>query len=178
MVGWVAGGVVVVGGGAAVVAGAALVVVVGTVVVVVVVEVVLVVVVDVVVEVLVVDELVLEVVEVGSGSVVSAAGEEHAVRIRMNAVKRARCLTTPFWPGVAVWEGDARPRVPAGTGCGEKGALVGETCVVLAADHEPHGLHWLVPCVVETMRCGRVEGDGVTGPELVLLEADLNGERP
>lgn len=117
MVGWVAGGVVVVGGGAAVVAGAALVVVVGTVVVVVVVEVVLVV----VVEVLVVDELVLEVVEVGSGSVVSAAGEEHAVRIRMNAVKRARCLTTPFWPGVAVWEGDARPRVPAGTGCGEKG---------------------------------------------------------
>ncbi|MCO6502724.1 MAG: hypothetical protein J5I28_06555, partial [Acidimicrobiales bacterium] len=134
MMGWVAGGVVVVGGGAAVVAGAALVVVVGTVVVVVV-EVVLVVVVDVVVEVLVVEELVLEVVEVGSGSVVSAADEEHAARIRMNAVKRARCRTTPFWPGVAVWEGDARPRVPAGTGCGEKGALVGETCVVLAADH-------------------------------------------
>ena len=53
-------------GGAPVVAGAALVVVVGTVVVVVVVEVVLVV----VVEVLVVDELVLEVVEVGSGGVV------------------------------------------------------------------------------------------------------------
>src|SRR5690606_32544510 len=126
----------------------------------------------------VVDRMVAEGVADGSGGVVTAAGEEHAVRSRMKGVKRARCLTTPFWPGVAVWEGDARPRVPAGTGCGEKGALVGETCVVLAADHEPHGLHWLVPCAVETMRCGRVEGDGATGPELVLLEAGLIGERP
>src|SRR5690606_27033038 len=76
------------------------------------------------------------------------------------ATGRGRGLAPgPFWP---------RPGA----------ASVLDAGVVLPADHEPHRLHRFRAVVVEAVRLGRVEGDGVSGLQLVLLEPDLHGQRP
>src|SRR6185503_12904243 len=54
--------------------------------------------------------------------------------------------------------------------------LLGAMVVGVAAHDEPDGMHGDVARVEEPVRGRRVEGDGVPGLELVLLEPDLDSQ--